>query len=72
MRLQFGKAETTSHQSANCDIDDAITFPCSSGSVNHCEALEDKANNVLNPLNDRRLIKKSYKSFSTPPLHKGT
>ena len=50
-----------------------MTFQCLSAgcSVNHCKALEDKANNVPDPYNGRRLISKCCKRFSTAPLHKG-
>ena len=78
VRSQFGKAKTTSHQSANCDINEAITFQCSSAKciAYQCKALEDKATNVSDPFNDRRLINKSCKGcinlvpFLTVPLHR--
>ena len=69
----FDKEDDASHHSENCNIDEAMTFQCLSAgcSVNHCEALEDKANNVPDPYNGRRLISKCCKRFSTAPLHKG-
>ena len=79
MRSLFGKAETASHQSINCDINEAVTFQCSSAecSVNCCGALEHKAIKVSDPFNDQRLINKSCNGcinlvpFLTAPLHKG-
>ena len=69
------QSDKPTYQTSNCDIDEAIAFHCLSARY-HCEASEDKANNVSDILINRRIIKQSCKSCvdfgsSTPLLHKG-